>query len=223
MGRNNQNDRQRQLMSILPRYALRKTKLGCVSMLIAVGFFLGGANELNVKADALPAQNGKTATVQSKAPSADYGSLAAADNSDSKVSCDALDNVQAEDSTDDSAAVYQNSSALVSSSARAQAGAAISNSADSAQDPSMVMASAAQKVSEPPAVQSNATEPSLSNTTGAVINDPSLPAEDVTVDAKNFNHYFDMHGTATDRLNSDGSVTITFTKKGSSIQLGAYR
>lgn len=48
-------------MSILPRYALRKTKLGCVSMLIAVGFFLGGANELNVKADALPAQNGKTA------------------------------------------------------------------------------------------------------------------------------------------------------------------
>ncbi|PWJ43481.1 secreted protein [Limosilactobacillus mucosae] len=75
MGRNNQNDRQRQLMSILPRYALRKTKLGCVSMLIAVGFFLGGANELNVKADALPAQNGKTATVQSKAPSADYGIL----------------------------------------------------------------------------------------------------------------------------------------------------
>ena len=68
-------------MSILPRYALRKTKLGCVSMLIAVGFFLGGANELNVKADALPAQNGKTATVQSKAPSADYGSLAAAADS----------------------------------------------------------------------------------------------------------------------------------------------
>ena len=32
-------------MSILPRYALRKTKLGCVSMLIAVGFLLGGANE----------------------------------------------------------------------------------------------------------------------------------------------------------------------------------
>lgn len=161
MGRNNQNDRQRQLMSILPRYALRKTKLGCVSMLIAVGFFLGGANELNVKADALPAQNGKTATVQSKAPSADYGSLAAADNSDSKVSCDALGSVQAEASTDDSTAVYQNSSALVSSSARGQAGAAISNSADSAQDPSMVMASTAQKVSEPPAVQGNATEPSL--------------------------------------------------------------
>ena len=243
-------------MSILPRYALRKTKLGCVSMLIAVGFFLGGANELNVKADALPAQNGKTATVQSKAPSADYGSLAAAadsftasvneksdhpakassltattsaasvaanvaaDNSDSKVSCDALGSVQAEASTDDSTAVYQNSSALVSSSARAQAGAVISNSADSAQDPSMVMASAAQKVSEPPVVQSNATEPSLINTTGAVINDPSLPAEDVTVDAKNFNHYFDMHGTATDQLNSDGSVTITFTKKGQQYSAG---
>lgn len=215
MGRNNQNDRQRQLMSILPRYALRKTKLGCVSMLIAVGFFLGGANELNVKADALPAQNGKTATVQSKAPSADYESLAAAadsftasvnekaiirktsttsaasvaanvaaDNSDSKVSCDALGDVQAENSTDDSAVVYQNSSALVSSSARGQADAAISNSADSAQNPSMVMASAAQKVSEPTAVQGNATEPSLSNTTGAVINDPSLPAEDVTVDGQ---------------------------------------
>lgn len=252
MGRNNQNDRQRQLMSILPRYALRKTKLGCVSMLIAVGFFLGGANELNVKADALPAQNGKTATVQSKAPSADYESLAAAadsftasvneksdypaktsttsaasvaanvaaDNSDSKVSCDALGDVQAENSTDDSAVVYQNSSALVSSSARGQADAAISNSADSAQNPSMVMASAAQKVSEPTAVQGNATEPSLSNTTGAVINDPSLPAEDVTVDAKNFNHYFDMHGTATDQLNSDGSVTITFTKKGQQYSAG---
>lgn len=256
MGRNNQNDRQRQLMSILPRYALRKTKLGCVSMLIAVGFFLGGANELNVKADALPTQNGKTATIQSKAPSADYESLAAAadsftasvneksdhpakassltattsaasvaanvaaDNSDSKVSCDALGSVQAEASTDDSAVVYQNSSALVSSSARGQAGAAISNSADSAQDPSMVMASAAQKVSEPPVVQSNATEPSLINTTGAVINDPSLPAEDVTVDAKNFNHYFDMHGTATDQLNSDGSVTITFTKKGQQYSAG---
>lgn len=256
MGRNNQNDRQRQLMSILPRYALRKTKLGCVSMLIAVGFFLGGANELNVKADALPAQNGKTATVQSKAPSADYESLAAAadsftasvneksdhpanassltattsaasvaanvaaDNSDSKVSCDALGSVQAEASTDDSTAVYQNSSALVSSSVRGQASAAISNSADSAQDPSMVMASTAQKVSEPPAVQGNATEPSLINTTGAVMNDPSLPAEDVTVDAKNFNHYFDMHGTATDRLNSDGSVTITFTKKGQQYSAG---
>lgn len=256
MGRNNQNDRQRQLMSILPRYALRKTKLGCVSMLIAVGFFLGGANELNVKADTLPTQNGKTATIQSKAPSADYESLAAAadsftasvneksdhpakassltattsaasvaanvaaDNSDSKVSCDALGSVQAEASTDDSAVVYQNSSALVSSSARGQAGAAISNSADSAQDPSMVMASAAQKVSEPPVVQSNATEPSLINTTGAVINDPSLPAEDVTVDAKNFNHYFDMHGTATDQLNSDGSVTITFTKKGQQYSAG---
>lgn len=256
MGRNNQNDRQRQLMSILPRYALRKTKLGCVSMLIAVGFFLGGANELNVKADALPAQNGKTAAVQGKAPSADYESSAAAadsftasvneksdhpakassltattsaasvaanvaaDNSDSKVSCDALGSAQAENSTDDSAAVYQNSSALVSSSARGQAGAAISNSADSAQDPSMVMASAAQKVSEPPVVQSNATEPSLINTTGAVINDPSLPAEDVTVDAKNFNHYFDMHGTATDQLNSDGSVTITFTKKGQQYSVG---
>lgn len=57
MGRNNLNDRQRQLMSILPRYALRKTKLGCVSMLIAVGFFLGGANGVTAKADTLTSQD----------------------------------------------------------------------------------------------------------------------------------------------------------------------
>lgn len=237
-------------MSILPRYALRKTKLGCASILIAVGFFLGGANELNVKADALPAQNGKTATVQSKAPSADYESLVAAadyftisaneesdqpakalpsavtagtasvanENNDRKVSDGSVQTAGA--AIGDLAAVYQNSPALVNSSVQGQADAITGNSNDSAQDPGAVITSAAAKESAPPTGQFNATDPSLVNTTASVSNDPSLPAEDVTVDAKNFNHYFDMHGTATDQLNSDGSVTITFTKKGQQYSAG---
>lgn len=317
MGRNNLNDRQRQLMSILPRYALRKTKLGCVSMLIAVGFFLGGANGVTAKADTLTSQdqNNKAAatipnaqtTVSTNAltlrssmntllnsasnTTADSGLTAstsaatgtqtaassavkapntasqaadlaanknAASTSKSKNTT-AADSVSSEQvkhlvsvatsavpvqtSTSTSANIVpaKNLESAQTAAARTSTGKLLPAqgmkiSAPVGSDAGLhdKQAAAAMPVKKPAQTTNSAvkTAASVQNVNSAASKviptvlaasdsaNSSLPAEDVTVDAKNFSQYFDAHGTATYQLNPDGSVTITFTKKGQEYSAG---
>lgn len=322
MGRNNLNDRQRQLMSFLPKYALRKTKLGCVSVLIAVGFFLGGTNEMTVKADTLTSQdqnNKATATIPNaqatvstnaltlrssmntllnsasnttadsgltastsaatgtqtaassavKAPTvaSQAADLAATKNA---ASTSKSENTTAEDSVSPeqvkhsvsvatSAVTVQTSTSTLANivpaknlesaqtaAARTSTGkllpaqgmktsAAPAGSDAGLRDKQAAVASDAAMPAEKPAQTTNSavkTAASVQNVNSAAREviptvlaasdsaDSSLPAEDVTVDAKNFSQYFDAHGTATYQLNPDGSVTITFTKKGQEYSAG---
>ncbi|MFR0514580.1 lectin-like domain-containing protein [Limosilactobacillus mucosae] len=322
MGRNNLNDRQRQLMSFLPKYALRKTKLGCVSVLIAVGFFLGGTNEMTVKADTLTSQdqnNKATATIPNaqatvstnaltlrssmntllnsasnttadsgltastsaatgtqtaassavKAPTAasQAADLAATKNaastskSENTTAADSVSPEQVKDSvsvatsavpvqtsTSTSANIVpaKNLESAQTAAARTSTGkllpaqgmktSATPAGSDAAlRDKQAAVASDAAMPAEKPAQTTNSavkTAASVQNVNSAASKviptvlatsdsaNSSLPAEDVTVDAKNFSQYFDAHGTATYQLNPDGSVTITFTKKGQEYSAG---
>ncbi|MFR0583852.1 lectin-like domain-containing protein [Limosilactobacillus mucosae] len=322
MGRNNLNDRQRQLMSFLPKYALRKTKLGCVSVLIAVGFFLGGTNEMTVKADTLTSQDqnnkataiipnaqatvstnaltlrssmntllnsasnttadsGLTASTSAatgtqtaassavKAPTAasQAADLAATKNaastskSENTTAADSVSPEQVKDSvsvatsavpvqtsTSTSANIVpaKNLESAQTAAARTSTGkllpaqgmktSATPAGSDAAlRDKQAAVASDAAMPAEKPAQTTNSavkTAASVQNVNSAASKviptvlatsdsaNSSLPAEDVTVDAKNFSQYFDAHGTATYQLNPDGSVTITFTKKGQEYSAG---
>ncbi|MDC2839183.1 MucBP domain-containing protein [Limosilactobacillus mucosae] len=318
MGRNNLNDRQRQLMSFLPKYALRKTKLGCVSVLIAVGFFLGGTNEMTVKADTLTSQdqnNKATATIPNaqatvstnaltlrssmntllnsasnttadsgltastsaatgtqtaassavKAPTAtsQAADLAATKNA---ASTSKSENTTAADSVSPEQVKHSVSAVPVQTSTSTSANIVPAKNLESAQtaaartstgkflpaqgmktsatpagsdaglrDKQAAAASDAAMPAEKPVQTTNSavkTAASVQNVNSAASKviptvlaasdsaDSSLPAEDVTVDAKNFSQYFDAHGTATYQLNPDGSVTITFTKKGQEYSAG---
>ncbi|MDC2830346.1 MucBP domain-containing protein [Limosilactobacillus mucosae] len=316
MGRNNLNDRQRQLMSFLPKYALRKTKLGCVSVLIAVGFFLGGTNEMTVKADTLTSQdqnNKATATIPNaqatvstnaltlrssmntllnsasnttadsgltastsaatgtqtaassavKAPTAtsQAADLAATKNaastskSENTTAADSVSPEQVKDSVS-----VATSAVPVQTSTSTSANIVPAKNLESAQTvaartstgkllPAQGMkisapvgsdarlhdkqAAAAMPVKKPAqttnsAVKTAASVQNVNSAASKVIptvlaasdSANSSLAEDVTVDAKNFSQYFDAHGTATYQLNPDGSVTITFTKKGQEYSAG---
>lgn len=322
MGRNNLNDQQRQLMSFLPKYALRKTKLGCVSVLIAVGFFLGGTNEMTVKADTLTSQdqnNKATATIPNaqatvstnaltlrssmntllnsasnttadsglttstsaatgtqtaassavKAPTAasQAADLAATKNaaltskSENTTAADSVSPeqvkhsvsiatsavpVQTSTSTSANIVPAKNLESAQTAAARTSTGkllpaqgmktsATPAGSDAGLRDKQAAAASDAAMPAEKPAQTTNSavkTAASVQNVSSAASKviptvlaasdsaDSSLPAEDVTVDAKNFSQYFDAHGTATYQLNPDGSVTITFTKKGQEYSAG---
>lgn len=317
MGRNNQNDRQRQLMSILPKYALRKTKLGCVSMLIAVGFFLGSANGMTAKADTLTSQDqnnkaaatipnaqttvstnaltlrssmntllnsasntttdsGLTASTSAatgtqtaassavKAPTAasQAADLAANKNaastskSENTTAADSVSSeqvkhsvsvatsavpVQTSTSTSANIVPAKNLESAQTAAARTSTdkllpaqGMKISAPAGSDAGLHDKQAAAAMPVKKPAQTTNSAvkTAASVQNVNSAASKvvptvlaasdsaNSSLPAEDVTVDAKNFSQYFDAHGTATYQLNPDGSVTITFTKKGQEYSAG---
>ena len=317
MGRNNQNDRQRQLMSILPKYALRKTKLGCVSMLIAVGFFLGSANGVTAKADTLTSQdqNNKAAatipnaqtTVSTNAltlrssmntllnsasnPTADSGltastsaatgtqtaassavkaptaasqaadlaankNAASTSKSENTTAADSVSSeqvkhsvsvatsavpVQTSTSTSANIVPAKNLESAQTAAARTSTdkllpaqGMKISAPAGSDAGLHDKQAAAAMPVKKPAQTTNSAvkTAASVQNVNSAASKviptvlaagdsaNSSLPAEDVTVDAKNFSQYFDAHGTATYQLNPDGSVTITFTKKGQEYSAG---
>ena len=317
MGRNNLNDRQRQLMSILPRYALRKTKLGCVSMLIAVGFFLGGANGVTAKADTLTSQDqnnkaaatipnaqttvstnaltlrssmntllnsasnttadsGLTASTSAatgtqtaassavKAPNtasqaADLAANKNAASTSKSENTTAADSVSSEQvkhlvsvatsavpvqtSTSTSANIMpaKNLESAQTAAARTSTGKLLPAqgmkiSAPVGSDAGLhdKQAAAAMPVKKPAQTTNSAvkTAASVQNVNSAASKviptvlaasdsaNSSLPAEDVTVDAKNFSQYFDAHGTATYQLNPDGSVTITFTKKGQEYSAG---
>lgn len=317
MGRNNLNDRQRQLMSILPRYALRKTKLGCVSMLIAVGFFLGGANGVTAKADTLTSQdqNNKAAatipnaqtTVSTNAltlrssmntllnsasnTTADSGltastsaatgtqtaassavkapntasqaadlaankNAASTSKSENTTAADSVSSeqvkhsvsvatsavpVQTSTSTSANIVPAKNLESAQTAAARTSTdkllpaqGMKISAPAGSDAGLHDKQAAAAMPVKKPAQTTNSAvkTAASVQNVNSAASKviptvlaagdsaNSSLPAEDVTVDAKNFSQYFDAHGTATYQLNPDGSVTITFTKKGQEYSAG---
>lgn len=317
MGRNNLNDRQRQLMNFLPKYALRKTKLGCVSVLIAVGFFLGGANGVTAKADTLTSQdqNNKAAatipnaqtTVSTNAltlrssmntllnsasnTTADSGLTAstsaatgtqtaassavkapntasqAADLAANKnaASTSKSENTTAADSVSSEQVKHlvsvATSAVPVQTSTSTLANIVPAKNLESAQTaaartstgkllPAQGMkisapvgsdaglhdkqAAAAMPVKKPAQTTNSAvkTAASVQNVNSAASKviptvlaasdsaNSSLPAEDVTVDAKNFSQYFDAHGTATYQLNPDGSVTITFTKKGQEYSAG---
>lgn len=317
MGRNNLNDRQRQLMSILPRYALRKTKLGCVSMLIAVGFFLGGANGVTAKADTLTSQdqNNKAAatipnaqtTVSTNAltlrssmntllnsasnTTADSGltastsaatgtqtaassavkapntasqaadlaankNAASTSKSENTTAADSVSSeqvkhlvsvatsavpVQTSTSTSANIVPAKNLESAQTAAARTSTGKLLPAqgtkiSAPVGSDAGLhdKQAAAAMPVKKPAQTTNSAvkTAASVQNVNSAASKviptvlaasdsaNSSLPAEDVTVDAKNFSQYFDAHGTATYQLNPDGSVTITFTKKGQEYSAG---
>lgn len=316
MGRNNLNDRQRQLMSILPRYALRKTKLGCVSMLIAVGFFLGGANGVTAKADTLTSQdqnNKATATIPNaqttvstnaltlrssmntllnsasnttadsgltastsaatgtqtaassavKAPNtasqaADLAANKNAASTSKSENTTAADSVSSEQvkhlvsvatsavpvqtSTSTSANIVpaKNLESAQTAAARTSTGKLLPAqgmkiSAPVGSDAGLhdKQAAAAMTVKKPAqttnsAVKTAASVQNVNSAASKVIptvlaasdSANSSLAEDVTVDAKNFSQYFDAHGTATYQLNPDGSVTITFTKKGQEYSAG---
>ena len=317
MGRNNQNDRQRQLMSILPRYALRKTKLGCVSMLIAVGFFLGGANGVTAKADTLTSQdqNNKAAatipnaqtTVSTNAltlrssmntllnsasnTTADSGltaptsaatgtqtaassavkapntasqaadlaankNAASTSKSENTTAADSVSSeqvkhlvsvatsavpVQTSTSTSANIVPAKNLESAQTAAARTSTGKLLPAqgmkiSAPVGSDAGLhdKQAAAAMPVKKPAQTTNSAvkTAASVQNVNSAASKviptvlaasdsaNSSLPAEDVTVDAKNFSQYFDAHGMATYQLNPDGSVTITFTKKGQEYSAG---
>lgn len=317
MGRNNLNDRQRQLMSILPRYALRKTKLGCVSMLIAVGFFLGGANGVTAKADTLTSQdqNNKAAatipnaqtTVSTNAltlrssmntllnsasnTTADSGltastsaatgtqtaassavkapntasqaadlaankNAASTSKSENTTAADSVSSeqvkhlvsvatsavpVQTSTSTSANIVPAKNLESAQTAAARTSTGKLLPAqgmkiSAPVGSDAGLhdKQAAAAMPVKKPAQTTNSAvkTAASVQNVNSAASKviptvlaasdsaNSSLPAEDVTVDAKNFSQYFDAHGTATYQFNPDGSVTITFTKKGQEYSAG---
>lgn len=316
MGRNNLNDRQRQLMSILPRYALRKTKLGCVSMLIAVVFFLGGANGVTAKADTLTSQdqNNKAAatipnaqttvstnvltlrssmntllnsasnttadsgltastsaatgtqTAASSAVKAPNTASQAADLAANKnaASTSKSENTTAADSVSSEQVKHSVSVATsavpVQTSTSTSANIVPAKNLESAQTvaartstgkllPAQGMkisapvgsdarlhdkqAAAAMPVKKPAqttnsAVKTAASVQNVNSAASKVIptvlaasdSANSSLAEDVTVDAKNFSQYFDAHGMATYQLNPDGSVTITFTKKGQEYSAG---
>ena len=317
MGRNNLNDRQRQLMSILPRYALRKTKLGCVSMLIAVGFFLGGANGVTAKADTLTSQdqNNKAAatipnaqtTVSTNAltlrssmntllnsasnTTADSGltaptsaatgtqtaassavkapntasqaadlaankNAASTSKSENTTAADSVSSeqvkhlvsvatsavpVQTSTSTSANIVPAKNLESAQTAAARTSTGKLLPAqgmkiSAPVGSDAGLhdKQAAAAMPVKKPAQTTNSAvkTAASVQNVNSAASKviptvlaasdsaNSSLPAEDVTVDAKNFSQYFDAHGMATYQLNPDGSVTITFTKKGQEYSAG---
>ena len=317
MGRNNLNDRQRQLMSILPRYALRKTKLGCVSMLIAVGFFLGGANGVTAKADTLTSQdqNNKAAatipnaqtTVSTNAltlrssmntllnsasnTTADSGltastsaatgtqtaassavkapntasqaadlaankNAASTSKSENTTAADSVSSeqvkhlvsvatsavpVQTSTSTSANIVPAKNLESAQTAAARTSTGKLLPAqgmkiSAPVGSDAGLhdKQAAAAMPVKKPAQTTNSAvkTAASVQNVNSAASKviptvlaasdsaNSSLPAEDVTVDAKNFSQYFDTLGTATFQLNPDGSVTITFTKKGQEYSAG---
>lgn len=302
MGRNNQNDRQRQLMSILPKYALRKTKLGCVSMLIAVGFFLGSANGMTAKADTLTSQdqNNKAAatipnaqtTVSTNAltlrssmntllnsasnTTADSGltastsaatgtqtadlaankNAASTSKSENTTAADSVSSeqvkhsvsvatsavpVQTSTSTSANIVPAKNLESAQTAAARTLTGKLLPAqgmkiSAPAGSDAGLhdKQAAAAMPVKKPAQTTNSAvkTAASVQNVNSAASKviptvlaasdsaNSSLPAEDVTVDAKNFSQYFDAHGTATYQLNPDGSVTITFTKKGQEYSAG---
>lgn len=261
MGRNNLNDRQRQLMSFLPKYALRKTKLGCVSVLIAVGFFLGGANEMTVKADTLSSQdqNGQAAaTVQNDQATASASALTL--RSSMNTLSDSASTTTADSALTSSATAAMGVSAAtnaVKAPTAASQAADLATSKNIASTPKSESATATDLVSPEQtkrSISATASVASAQTPTSAATNtvpaantgsvqtrsdaansvagktspvlaasnngDSSLPAEDVTVDAKNFSQYFDTHGTATYQLNPDGSVTITFTKKGQEYSAG---
>lgn len=317
MGRNNLNDRQRQLMSILPRYALRKTKLGCVSMLIAVGFFLGGANGVTAKADTLTSQdqNNKAAAtipnaqttvstnaltlrssmntlLNSASNTTAYSGLTASTSAATGTQTAASSAVKAPNTASQAADLAANKNAAstsksenttaadsvsseqvkhlvsvatsavpVQTSTSTSANIVPAKNLESAQTaaartstgkllPAQGMkisapvgsdaglhdkqAAAAMPVKKPAQTTNSAvkTAASVQNVNSAASKviptvlaasdsaNSSLPAEDVTVDAKNFSQYFDAHGTATYQLNPDGSVTITFTKKGQEYSAG---
>lgn len=316
MGRNNLNDRQRQLMSILPRYALRKTKLGCVSMLIAVGFFLGGANGVTAKADTLTSQdqNNKAAatipnaqtTVSTNAltlrssmntllnsasnTTADSGltastsaatgtqtaassavkapntasqaadlaankNAASTSKSENTTAADSVSSeqvkhlvsvatsavpVQTSTSTSANIVPAKNLESAQTAAARTSTGKLLPAqgmkiSAPVGSDAGLhdKQAAAAMTVKKPAqttnsAVKTAASVQNVNSAASKVIptvlaasdSANSSLAEDVTVDAKNFSQYFDAHGTATYQLNPDGSVTITFTKKGQEYSAG---
>ena len=312
MGRNNLNDRQRQLMSFLPKYALRKTKLGCVSVLIAMGFFLGGTNEMTVKADTLTSQdqnNKATATIPNaqatvstnaltlrssmntllnsasnttadsaltastsaatgtqtaassavKAPTvasqvADFAATKNAALTSKSENTTVADSVSPEQvkhsvsiatsavpvqtSTSTSANIVptKNLESAQTAAARTSTGKLLpaqgmkTSATPAGNDAGLrdKQAAAAMPAEKPAQTTNSAvkTAASVQNVNSAASKviptvlaasdsaDSSLPAEDVTVDAKNFSQYFDAHGTSTYQLNPDGSVTITFTKKG---------
>ncbi|MFR0621057.1 lectin-like domain-containing protein [Limosilactobacillus mucosae] len=318
MGRNNLNDRQRQLMNFLPKYALRKTKLGCVSVLIAVGFFLGGTNEMTVKADTLTSQdqnNKATATIPNaqatvstnaltlrssmntllnsasnttadsgltvstsaatgtqtaassavKAPTtvsqaadlATTKNAALTSKSENTTAADSVSPEQVKDSvsvatsavpvqtsTSTSANIVpaKNLESAQTAAARTSTGkllpaqgmktsATPAGSDAGLRDKQAAAAMPAEKPAQTTnsAVKTAASVQNVNSAASKVIPtvlavsdsaDSSLPAEDVTVDAKNFSQYFDAHGTATYQLNPDGSVTITFTKKGQEYSAG---
>ena len=318
MGRNNLNDRQRQLMNFLPKYALRKTKLGCVSVLIAVGFFLGGTNEMTVKADTLTSQdqnNKATATIPNaqatvstnaltlrssmntllnsasnttadsgltastsaatgtqtaassavKAPTvaSQAADLAATKNaaltskSENTTAADSVSPEQVKDSVSVATSVVpvqtststsanivpaKNLESAQTAAARTSTGkllpaqgmktsATPAGSDAGLRDKQVAAAMPAEKPAQTTnsAVKTAASVQNVNSAASKVIPtvlaasdsaDSSLPAEDVTVDAKNFSQYFDAHGTATYQLNPDGSVTITFTKKGQEYSAG---
>ncbi|MFR0601676.1 lectin-like domain-containing protein [Limosilactobacillus mucosae] len=317
MGRNNLNDRQRQLMNFLPKYALRKTKLGCVSVLIAVGFFLGGANGVTAKADTLTSQdqNNKAAatipnaqtTVSTNAltlrssmntllnsasnTTADSGltastsaatgtqtaassavkapntasqaadlaankNAASTSKSENTTAADSVSSeqvkhlvsvatsavpVQTSTSTSANIVPAKNLESAQTAAARTSTGKLLPAqgmkiSAPVGSDAGLhdKQAAAAMPVKKPAQTTNSAvkTAASVQNVNSAASKviptvlaasdsaNSSLPAEDVTVDAKNFSQYFDAHGTATYQLNPDGSVTITFTKKGQEYSAG---
>ncbi len=304
-------------MSILPRYALRKTKLGCVSMLIAVGFFLGGANGVTAKADTLTSQdqNNKAAatipnaqtTVSTNAltlrssmntllnsasnTTADSGltastsaatgtqtaassavkapntasqaadlaankNAASTSKSENTTAADSVSSeqvkhlvsvatsavpVQTSTSTSANIVPAKNLESAQTAAARTSTGKLLPAqgmkiSAPVGSDAGLhdKQAAAAMPVKKPAQTTNSAvkTAASVQNVNSAASKviptvlaasdsaNSSLPAEDVTVDAKNFSQYFDAHGTATYQLNPDGSVTITFTKKGQEYSAG---
>ncbi|WP_270643016.1 lectin-like domain-containing protein [Limosilactobacillus mucosae] len=304
-------------MSILPKYALRKTKLGCVSMLIAVGFFLGSANGMTAKADTLTSQdqNNKAAatipnaqtTVSTNAltlrssmntllnsasnPTADSGltastsaatgtqtaassavkaptaasqtadlaankNAASTSKSENTTAADSVSSeqvkhsvsvatsavpVQTSTSTSANIVPAKNLESAQTAAARTSTGKLLPAqgmkiSAPAGSDAGLhdKQAAAAMPVKKPAqttnsAVKTTASVQNVDSAASKVIPtvlaasdsaNSSLPAEDVTVDAKNFSQYFDAHGTATYQLNPDGSVTITFTKKGQEYSAG---
>ena len=304
-------------MSILPRYALRKTKLGCVSMLIAVGFFLGGANGVTAKADTLTSQdqNNKAAatipnaqtTVSTNAltlrssmntllnsasnTTADSGltaptsaatgtqtaassavkapntasqaadlaankNAASTSKSENTTAADSVSSeqvkhlvsvatsavpVQTSTSTSANIVPAKNLESAQTAAARTSTGKLLPAqgmkiSAPVGSDAGLhdKQAAAAMPVKKPAQTTNSAvkTAASVQNVNSAASKviptvlaasdsaNSSLPAEDVTVDAKNFSQYFDAHGMATYQLNPDGSVTITFTKKGQEYSAG---
>lgn len=304
-------------MSILPRYALRKTKLGCVSVLIAMGFFLGGTNEMTVKADTLTSQdqNNKAAatipnaqttvstnaltlrssmntllnsasnttadsgltastsaatgtqTAASSAVEAPTAASQAADlaanknaastsKSENTTAADSVSSeqvkhsvsvatsavpVQTSTSTSANIVPAKNLESAQTAAARTSTGKLLPAqgmkiSAPAGSDAGLhdKQAAAAMPVKKPAQTTNSAvkTAASVQNVNSAASKviptvlaasdsaNSSLPAEDVTVDAKNFSQYFDAHGTATYQLNPDGSVTITFTKKGQEYSAG---
>ena len=303
-------------MSILPRYALRKTKLGCVSMLIAVGFFLGGANGVTAKADTLTSQdqNNKAAatipnaqtTVSTNAltlrssmntllnsasnTTADSGltastsaatgtqtaassavkapntasqaadlaankNAASTSKSENTTAADSVSSeqvkhlvsvatsavpVQTSTSTSANIVPAKNLESAQTAAARTSTGKLLPAqgmkiSAPVGSDAGLhdKQAAAAMTVKKPAqttnsAVKTAASVQNVNSAASKVIptvlaasdSANSSLAEDVTVDAKNFSQYFDAHGTATYQLNPDGSVTITFTKKGQEYSAG---